>query len=826
MVRLLSLVRMMSVIGMLSLMGAVATTMAAPFIDETCREDVWITDSAVHVIMPYKDKIYIGGTFNMIGPYTGCAVPFDTSGSRIGNAFSRVDGKVYAICADSANGFYIAGKFDLVGGNIRSNIIHVNAKGELDPVFNPEFIDAEVFTLCLSGSTLFAGGKFSKVGTTARHGLAAFSATNGALLDWNSNLKRSVRSLAVYGEHLYVGGERDSINDTVNLYFGAFSIADGTLLPWSPKVNGSVQAIAANQNTVYIGGNFTTVGEASIGGLAAIDAVTGQVSLWNPVPFNGVVKALELNGKTLYAAGSFSALLSINRYGLAAFDTESGNLTAWNPNAVCSSPGAGSCGFHSIDVCGDRVYVSGMFSKINGIARNYAGAIDLSTGALLAWQPEITNGVIYAVAGNDSSIMVGGDFYSAGWVKRVNIAAIDTGTGAPTPWQPDAKRVSGSGQGQVLAMSIYDTVLYVGGKFDTIAGVSCRQSLAAFDLPTGKKRDWNVTLNVQEISAITTSIERVFIGGIFDSTPDHNRFLAAVDMTTGAFATTWKNATAPEWGVNRCLISGTRVYIGGRFSTTPLPYLASVEIANGTVTSWNPDANYIVFDMLLKGNTLYAAGAFDSLGGKRRSMIGAVDIITGEATSWNTPLDLDKDDSNRAEAIALDGNVFFAGGYFNNDSSKHKNLIALDAASGAYLDWDPQADGVVHALAVHGSTLYVGGHIKGMGNGLRHRNFAAFRMDAASGNIKRKGAPAAHLPKAATFSCTGTSACFSLAANTTVTLDIYTVGGQKIAALVSGYHTAGTYAVPLPTTRMAPGMYLLVLQTGEQRQLGKTLMVR
>jgi hypothetical protein len=63
-----------------------------------------------------------------------------------------------------------------------------------------------VYTLTVSGSTVYAGGEFTFIGGQARHRIAALDATTGLASTWNPTVFGSVYTLAVSGSTVYVGG--------------------------------------------------------------------------------------------------------------------------------------------------------------------------------------------------------------------------------------------------------------------------------------------------------------------------------------------------------------------------------------------------------------------------------------------------------------------------------------------------------------------------------------------------------------------------------------------------------------------------------------------
>jgi hypothetical protein len=86
--------------------------------------------------------------------------------------------------------------------------------------------------------------------------------------------------------------------------------------------------------------------------------------------------------------------------------------------------------------------------------------------------------------------------------------------------------------------------------------------------------------------------------------------------------------------------------------------------------------------------------------------------------------------NGRVNAIAVSGNTIYLGGSFTSvDGVARSRLAAIDAASGALLNWVPQVNRPVSALALSpdGNRLYVGGRFTRAG-GERH-NYVA-RIDA------------------------------------------------------------------------------------------------
>ncbi|MCX7047590.1 MAG: hypothetical protein NTX50_19160, partial [Candidatus Sumerlaeota bacterium] len=353
--------------------------------------------------------------------------------------------------------------------------------------------------------------------------------------------------------------------------------------------------------------------------------------------------------------------------------------------------------------------------------RNYIAALDASTGLAAAWNPS-ANGPVYALAVSDATIYVGGDFSIIGGQTRNYIAALDS-SGAATAWNPNATWT-------VYALAVSGTTVYAGGSFETIGG-EARKRIAALD-SSGAATAWNPNAD-WGVYALAVSGTTVYAGGYFSTIGGRRRnHIAAID-SSGA-ATAWDpNA---DWTVYALAISGTTVYTGGSFTSIggqARNHIAALDAnSTGTATAWNPNALGTVISLAVSGSTVYAGGGFTSIGGLPRNRIAALDA-SGAPTDWNPDAD------HSIYALAVSGTMVYAGGCFTSIGGQPRNLIAaLDANStGTTTAWNPNATGYgytssVTALAVSGTTVYVGGRFDWIG-GKRRYSIAA--LDANSTGV-------------------------------------------------------------------------------------------
>ncbi len=290
----------------------------------------------------------------------------------------------------------------------------------------------------------------------------------------------------------------------------------------SAGANGRVTAIARAGDRVYIGGSFTSVGGQPRGGLAALDAATGQlVASWRADVTGGPVEALAASpdGGTLYVGGDFTAVGGTARRRLAAVSTAGGAVGPWRPAAAGGMVMALAAG-------AGRVYAGGRFTSIGGIARPYLAALS-TDGAVLGWDPR-ADASVRALALDGDRLYAAGDFHNIGGRAQRTIAALDPASAADSGWHPQAtcpglgltvasgtvylacggasagggnavlaysastgaRRWSAGGDGDVHAVAVLDGVAYTGGHFTTIAGAS-RKKAAAFDAASGQLLAWD-----------------------------------------------------------------------------------------------------------------------------------------------------------------------------------------------------------------------------------------------------------------------------------------------------------------------------------------------
>ncbi len=359
---------------------------------------------------------------------------------------------------------------------------------------------------------------------------------------------------------------------------------------------------------------------------------------------------------------------------------------------------------------GDTTYMGGTFNYV-GPNTGFGVPLDTSTGLPPAVYPEVIGRIQVVIPDGGGGWYIGGGFFYVGGTAVNRLAHILPDGTLDSAFKPNVNNTV-----YALALSGDGSTLYIGGIFTSIQGTS------------------GGPYNYANIAAINSDPASPNYGNPLPWTPGVNNGVMALTLTG----------------------DGNTLYVGGAFSsitgTSGGPYprncIAAIDTASANPTTWNPNVNNSVSALVLSGSTIYAAGSFTQIQGGSggpytRNYLAAIDTVNANPTSWNPGM------SNTVPALALsaDGKTLYAGGNFGTIQgasggpyTRHY-LAAIDAdpASPGYGNptaWNPDMNGSVYSLALHGSTLYAGGYfdtIQGASGGpYTRRYFAA--IDAATAN--------------------------------------------------------------------------------------------
>jgi hypothetical protein len=298
-----------------------------------------------------------------------------------------------------------------------------------------------------------------------------------------------------------------------------------------------------------------------------------------------------------------------------------------------------------------------------------------------------------------------------------------------TGWNPGTNHNVSS-----LARDPSTGIVYVGGDFTTVGGQS-RSGLAAVD-GNGVVTPWNVG-TIGFVDAVLLYEGTLYVGGPFGSAAGQTRnHAAAFDAATAALLPWNPDVNGGVLALAPVLTLGfpstLAIYIGGAFTTVggiARSYLASVDGITGALNTWNPGADGAVGAIAITGMPLsmtnplriHVGGNFQSAGGASRSGIAQLNA-SGGATAWNPGA------SGIVHALRVSGSLLYVGGTFSSIGAQpFRNLAALDLATGSATSWDPLAGGPVRALGVTSSAVFAGGDFWTVG-GVRRNRLAAIDL--------------------------------------------------------------------------------------------------
>jgi hypothetical protein len=346
------------------------------------------------------------------------------------------------------------------------------------------------------------------------------------------------------------------------------------------------------------------------------------------------------------------------------------------------------------------LYVGGDFTAAGGIA----GADRIATWNGSAWSglssvssaaTQIDNGGVYAIAVSGSKVYAGGTFQDAGGDANADYLAVWNGS----TWAPFCNASGAAFGGNVKALQIVGTTLYVGGEFQNGAGNPDADYLLGCDLATGTPTDTIV------------DSAHAFSGSVLALTADSNGTLYAgggfinLENIPEADNVAYRDGTG--W---HAMGSG-----GGLCSCAVTTFVRSLA-ANGTNVYVGTDAADVQgiaqADHVVKWN------------GLEWSAIGS---NTGGANGWFPPT------TSINGLTTFGANVFATGTFLDaNGDPRADNVAFFDGST-----WHPVGSdgagngpwsGSGHALSVSDQRLYAGGTFTSAGGDVQARSVTSFAL--------------------------------------------------------------------------------------------------
>jgi hypothetical protein len=507
--------------------GAARHCLAAIGTDGTVRDD-WQprANDGCHPtgIAVHGDTVYVGGWFNAIDsqPRSGLAA-IGTDGT-LRSDWVPDPGTGTESMAVSGDRLYVVGGLAVAA---------VALDGTGQTIWRAP-VQGELRAMTVADGMIYVGGGWwFSINGVVRAGAAALG-TDGVLRDWNPRFDSYVLALAVAGNTVYAGGLFTTVNAQPRSHLASLD-AHGTLrADWTPELGGvgDVYAFALAGDTVYVGGTFSSVDGQPRGNLAAVRTDGTLRSDWSPIS-SGSIHFLAASNGTAYAAGPLAIVngqptATINGQpsgGIAAIRTDGTLRTDWAPSFTTAQPDNPRLHLSGLVVHNDTVYLSGLFTAVDGQSRNGVAAVREDGTLRLDWTPVVEPAVIssqepsvstIAAAGN--TVYIGGRFTSVDGSPRAGLAAVGTNGALRTDWAPNLGVA-----GLPLAFAATADGVYVAGTFN----LNGTNRLFAVRMDQTVRSDWAPYTNLAsgyvinreavptKITTLTVVGDTVHLGGDF-----------------------------------------------------------------------------------------------------------------------------------------------------------------------------------------------------------------------------------------------------------------------------------------------------------------------
>ncbi|MEO0604461.1 MAG: delta-60 repeat domain-containing protein, partial [Myxococcota bacterium] len=401
-----------------------------------------------HAIEVVGDELWLGGPFTTVDgqPRLRIAIVDEATLALtpttvdVTGLNARVDD-----LAVSADGVWIAGRFEQVGGEDREGVALVSGQGVLlDETFELDIVGPKAFDriaitqVVEDNGVVTILGNFDQVGDVLQHHLASFRRADGVLLDTSGvvtsfdevarlfptpsaqwvwapggvEFESTESGLVVYdpgtrtaealdlqadggvtgawveGDVAYLAGLFDTVLGQPRGGFAAVDLASGQLVPWSVDLGRlpSVFGAAFDADRLYVAGDALELDGTTTTFVRVLDKATGEDVPGIAPTLTGYVTDVVPYGDDLILCGDPQTVNGEPRAGLAWISAVDGTLrgTTADLEAPC----------YDLALTGDRLFVSSVTSaSVSGLpADDRLFSVDAATGALDDWQPGFSTG--------------------------------------------------------------------------------------------------------------------------------------------------------------------------------------------------------------------------------------------------------------------------------------------------------------------------------------------------------------------------------------------------------------------------------------------------
>ena len=613
------------------------------------------------------NSLFLYGNFTNLASNHGRGIVLDGADKTVISSRQwNIDGDVKASLPDGEGGFYIAGNFHHIGDIERRFIARINAFGVPLP-WQPA-VDTTVNVLYKRNDTLYIGGSFKKINNKDRRSFAMYSLQGDSLFSQQFNMVDietqsgfgEVVALKPYNDTLLIAGESKTLIRKLNM-------KTGKLLNWEVPQDGIYDDnyIESLDISAGLGRIFYVAGKK----MQALDLYSGKrlfefFSATTGLPYDagmGRLGCVKVVGDRLLVAGQMTHAIAqpsvgkVPRMGLCALDPITGNLldTDFGLNNFATY----------IDVIGDRLYVSGFFTTINGQFRDHFAELDAATLTLTNWQ----------LAPSDplATLSVSGNRYFAGGLMngvysthRNGFAEIDVNTGEILPFNPS---FDNSNAESPAKMFLYGDSLYILAKRKVEYGF--HNDIILSNIKTGETS--NTGVNYTDWAFDSSYIYVCEPGEILRY---HLRPFK-VDV--------WGYKNTPISYPSNIMVSDNNIYCSGQYGDYTSQVVQFNKDEGRLLNRWSYTPGTSIFSQITMGNdtTIYVSGYITSLRNIKEHNFGAISANTGIPMNWSPSFSASQAFSKFQVFRYNQGKLWFTDLPAKEDAKQVFGLGALDAAT-------------------------------------------------------------------------------------------------------------------------------------------------
>ena len=608
-----------------------------------------------------------------------------------------------------------------------------------------------VRTIVPRGDVTYIGGTFDELAavTGAFARLDAASGRRNALLaEAHGGEVRA--SVADGNGGFYIGGTFTTLGGETRRGIGHI-LADGSVdRSFGPGISGTnsvvnALALSGDGRTLYVGGSFVSIGGQLRNNLAAVEAATGRVTVFNPAGLgtDGPVHALEVSGTQVYVGGEFRTLGGQTRNGLAKVAGTTGGDLGWTPTPTLDGGGGAVLAIEAAGGFGLRRRL--LHRHRRPAARDIAKLSATSGQAVAGFARMLAAASSTRSCSRARSLYAGGDFNIIGGQTRTAVARLNATTGNATAFNYDALRLRRPRPGDLRHEPL------------------CRRLPAPRRHPDREERDpgqgqrhhRGQDPGVQpRHRGLRHQTYGPHAGGRRHEHLRGRRHLvrepghAARDRgarrgrDSDRFQSGCRAGPANSNDVYAIAVRGNDIYLGGDFTSMggqPRNLIAKVSTDGTLDPNFNPNPTggdfAAIRAIVVTSTDVYVGGDFSSIGGQPRLDLAKLNPITGQVDGGRQAFDPDPTIPTASEAISVGrlqvsgDDVYVAGGFTTIGGLSRSKIAKISATTG---DADAQFDAnisdrilpeVVDLVLARG-TLFVAGVFSSIGGAARN-NVAA-----------------------------------------------------------------------------------------------------